>query len=372
MGVHLDSEAYPNTRYRLRDLRASAFFQLSEINVPMWTHATQSSKGFSRLWRNSGRALLAHAAVMGRFLFSKRPARVYIPYPGAFLLFLLSFLPAGLRPQRVIADVFISLYDTIVNDRRLIKQESLLARTLKRVEKRAYHFADTLIVDTRQNAQFLCALFDLPASKVKVIPLSTDEEHFQNTPYHPQTGLCHVLFVGTMVPLHGIETILEAAALLSDRTDIRFKLIGDGQDAFLVKSWMGTHQSTIEWERHWQSSEEIAREISQADICLGIFGAGNKTQRVCPFKIYAYAAVGRAIITGDTDWSREATSDLDCEPFATVPVNNARALAIKIAELADHRGLRTSLAANSNRFYLTALSNRAALEEFSICLINGE
>lgn len=371
MGVHLDSEGYPNTRYRLRDIRGDDSFQLSEINVPMWTDGTQSRTDLFRLGRSAGRALFAHAAVICRFLFSKKPDRIYIPYPAVFLLFFLSFLPAGRRPRRVIADAFISLYDTIVNDRNLIKRESLFARLLKRIEKRAYHFADALIVDTPQNAQFLADLFGLPPSKLEAIPLSTDEIHFRTAPYRPKPGICQVLFIGTMVPLHGIGTILEAAELLADRPDIRFALIGDGQDGELVKSWMDARHSTIEWERNWQTSEEIAQRIVEADICLGIFGAGAKTQRVCPFKIYAYAAVGRPIITGETAWVKEAVSDLAWQPFACVPVNDAKALASKIAELADQEALRNSLAENGREFYARRLSNHEALEKLKLCLLEA-
>ena len=368
IGVHLDSEAYPNTRYRLRDLRASPFFDLSEINVPMWSEATQHRNGLSRLGRNAGRMLFAHAAVICRLLFSKKPEQIYITYPAVFLLFLLSFLPVNLRSGRVVADAFISLYDTIVNDRRLLKRDCLPARLLRKIEGRAYHFADILIVDTPQNARFLAEFFDLPASKLEVVPLSTDEENFQTVPYIVRAGVCRVLFVGTMVPLHGIATILEAASLLSARKDIRFMLLGDGQDGALVESWLNAQSTTIVWERQWQSSEKIARYISESDICLGIFGAGDKTQRVCPFKIYAYAGIGRAIITGDTRWSKQVKGDLRWDPFAVVPVNDAKALATMIAELADKPELRSIFAANSRKFYLNSLSNVAALERLSQCL----
>lgn len=368
LGVHLKSEGYPNTLYRLRDLEASGQFRMVEINVPMWNQGTQHHYVFSRLTRGIWQASIAHIVVMARYLTSKRPERIYVPYPGVFVLFLLSCLPARLRPQRVVADVFISLYDTIVLDRRLLKQDGISARILKWVEWRAYVYADKLVVDTQQNARFLCSLFGLPEAKIAVTPLSIDETNFKCTPYHPRHGICRVLFVGTLVPLHGVGTILEAARLLSGRADIHFKLIGDGQDAPLVEAGLRTPLQ-LEWEREWQSSGRIAEEISQADICLGIFGAGDKTQRVCPFKIYAYASVGRAIITGETDWLKETTGRLSCEPFANVPVNDAVALAAKIAQLADDPALRTKLAASSHEFYQTHLGNRYALEKLTSCLL---
>ncbi|MCR4303661.1 MAG: glycosyltransferase [Gallionella sp.] len=362
LGVHLKSEGYPNTLYRLREMEASGLFQMSEINVPMWSESTQNRHGLSRLTRNLWRAVIAHIAVTIRYLAATRPERVYVPYPAVFVLFLLSWLPAWRRPGYVVADVFISLYDTIVLDRRLIKQGGLTARMLKWIETRAYAGADKLVADTPQNARFLCEIFKLPEAKIIAVPLSTDEIHFKYTPYLPSHGVCRVLFVGTMIPLHGMETILEAANLLSERSDIHFKLIGDGQDAPIVEARLRAHMPNLEWERTWQSSQQIAEEISRADICLGIFGAGGKAQRVCPFKIYAYASMGRAVITGETRWLRETVQPLG-ETFASVPVNNAAALAAKIIQLADAPALRANLAANSRQFYENHLSNQAALRQ---------
>ncbi len=371
LGVHLKSEGYPNTLYRLRDLEASGLFQMVEINVPLWNEGTQNRHGFARLTRNAWHAAFAHMAVMARYLTSaRRPERVYVPYPSVFVLFLLSWLPAKFRPQRVVADVFISLYDTIVLDRRLLRQNGIAAGILRWVEKRAYAYADRMVVDTRQNAQFICTLFGLPEAKAVATPLSIDEVHFKYAPYHPKPGVCRVLFVGTLVPLHGIETILEAIRLLSGRPDIHFNLIGDGQEAPLVEAWLHAHPMQLAWERNWQSSSRVAEAIGEADICLGIFGGGDKTQRVCPFKIYAYAATGRAIITGATDWLKEATGRLPYEPFAGVPIGAAAELAAKIAKLADDPALRAKLATSGHQFYQTHLGNRRALDGLASCLLD--
>lgn len=370
LGVHLKSEGYPNTLYRLSDLQSSGQFQMTEINAPMWHESSQGRRGISRIGRNLGRAIAAHGTVLLRYLAAGRRARVYVPYPAVFVLLLLSWLPRRLRPRHIVADVFISLYDTIVLDRRLLAPGGLPARVLKWVEHRAYLVADKLVVDTPQNVRFLCSLFALPEEKAVAIPLSINEGDFRYTAYVPRPGICRVLFVGTMVPLHGIQTILEAARLLSGRPDIHFRLIGDGEDASLIEAGLGAGLPNFFWERKWQPSSRIAQEISQADICLGIFGAGDKTQRVCPFKLYAYASIGRAIITAETLWLRESGAAAS-GAFASVPVSNAEALAEKIVQLAGDPLLRMTLAENSHEFYQTHLGNRRALEKLSPVVLFG-
>jgi len=362
MGVHLASEGYPNTLYRLKDLRSSDSFTVSEINVPMWTQGTHARQGISRLTRNFWRALFAHVSVVFQYLRKPRPALVYVPYPGIFLVALLSFLPRRLKPQRIVLDAFISIHDTVVNDRKILRQEGLPAALLKRIEKRAYRHADKLIVDTEQNAGFLREVFLLPETKVSAVPLSTNEEHFRHAPYAPRNGPVRVLFIGTLIPLHGMQNILGAASLLAHRDDIRFKLIGDGQDAHLIASHLKTAGTRLEWERNWQSPEQLFGEISQADICLGIFGAGDKADRVCPLKIYAYAAVGRPVITGDTSWLRESAKEFRRPVFAGVDRTDPALLAERIVQLAESPAERIRQSRESRAFYEARLSNRRALD----------
>jgi glycosyltransferase involved in cell wall biosynthesis len=208
-------------------------------------------------------------------------------------------------------------------------------------------------------------MFNLPATQVLAIPLSTNETEFTPIAHAPPNSVCTVLFVGTLIPLHGIAFILDAISRLAHRQDIGFRLVGDGQESAKIAAAIKPLGSRLVWVQGWQSSAQLAAEIANADICLGIFGEGNKTQRVCPFKLYAYAAMGRATITGDTQWLRESGA---AEAFASVPVGNGLALANRIASLAESPVERAALASASRAFYEKQLSNAVALEQLVDCL----
>jgi glycosyltransferase involved in cell wall biosynthesis len=370
LGVHLNSEAYPNTRFRLEGLQGTDAIAVSEINVPMSTGSLYKTGGFLRKIGSVIRGVFAHFMVLLKYVFSGKADIVYVPYPAVFVVFLLSWLPPGLRPKRLFVDAFISLYDTVVNDRALLKEDSVLARFLYRIEKRAYLFSTKIIVDTPQNLDFLASTFLLEKSKLLSIPLSTDEHQFQAENYRVEAGVCRVLFVGTLVPLHGIQTILDAASILSNRRDIAFRVIGDGQEAYRIEDWKLNNSASLHWERKWLSSKLVANEIQQADICLGIFGKGDKTRRVCPFKIYAYASVGRPIITGKTDWTEKLFEQTREQFLETTPVGDAEKLAGMISKLADDSGLREKLALASRKLYEHYLSNSIANEKLLDCLLS--
>ena len=370
MGVHLNSEAYPNTRFRIEGLKQSDQIEVSEMNFPMSTGNLYKAGGL--FWKILAgiRGMFAHFMVVLKYVFSGKPDIVYAPYPAVFMVFLLSWLPGKLKPKRIFVDAFISPYDTIVNDRALRKKNSVLARILYRIEKRAYLFSTKVIVDTPQNLDFLASVFLLEKSKLVSIPLSTDEHQFKPEKYRAEIGICRVLFVGTLVPLHGIQTILNAVSILSDRRDIVFRIVGDGQEAGKVEHWKLNNVTTLYWQRDWLPSALIAKEIERADICLGIFGSGYKTQRVCPFKIYAYAGVGRPIITGKTDWTDKLIEQTGEKFLETTPVGDAEKLAGMILKLADDSAQREKLALASRKLYDRYLSNSIANAKLLDCLLS--
>lgn len=370
MGVHLNSEAYPNTRFRIEGLKQSDQIEVSEMNFPMSTGNLYKAGGLFRKILAGIRGMFAHFMVTLKYVFSEKPDIVYVPYPAVFVVFLLSWLPGKLKPKHIFVDAFISPYDTIVNDRALLKKNSVLARILYRLEKRAYLFSTKVIVDTPQNLDFLVSVFLLEKSKLVSIPLSTDEHQFKPEKYRAEIGICRVLFVGTLVPLHGIQTILNAVSILSDRRDITFRIIGDGQEAGKVEHWKLNNVTTLYWQRDWLPSALMAKEIKRADICLGIFGIGNKTQRVCPFKIYAYASVGRPIITGSTDWTEKFQAEAGERFFETTPVGDAEKLADLILALANDPERREKWALASRKLYELHLSNAIANEKLLACLLS--
>lgn len=365
LGVHLNSEGYPNIRYRIQDLTKTSWLDTTEINVSMWKKNIPSKHNKIHFISSLFRAVYAHLSVTIRYLLHGRTALVYIPYPSVFIVFILSILPRALKPDKIVVDAFISLYDTVVNDRKLLSSRNWVSILLKRIEKRSYSYADFIIVDTPQNASHFCSEFSLSASKVIDIPLSTNEENFQIQHYKSNSTICRVLFVGTFIPLHGISAIITAANRLKDCPNILFRIVGTGQTAAEIENAIQQGATNLEWIKTWQTSETLARMIRESDICLGIFGASEKTQRVCPLKLYAYAACGRAIITGDTEWSRYVEKNLSYMPFETVAVNNGDALEKKIRKLSGSLECRQQLAKNSRRFYDEQLCNNIAISRLN-------
>jgi glycosyltransferase involved in cell wall biosynthesis len=182
-----------------------------------------------------------------------------------------------------------------------------------------------------------------------------------------------VLFIGTFVPLQGVEVIARAIVLLQSRPEIRFRIVGDGQSAASVQAILDQAGCTnVEWERGWQTAESLAAEIRAADICLGIFDAGDKAQRVWPLKNYGYMAVGRALISADTPAARALQQQhAGAQSWAGVAPGKPDELAAMIVELAADPARRSAYAEAAAAFFRQHLSGEVSLQALRRSLLVG-
>ncbi len=356
VGVYSDTPAYPNVYYLISALRSHPQVSVDVLHSQGWQPATHGRHGRRRIWHKLASLLWAHIRILAGMIWRPTAAVVYIPYPATPLASLLSWFGRRVAGEHIVIDAFISLYDTIVCDRKLYPANSFLAKVLFRIEKRAFRFADCIMVDTAENADYLAQLFDTPRSRFMVCPLFTDEENLSSQPYEPGSGIQNILFVGTMVPLHGIATVISAARLLQGKAPVHFTIIGDGQE----RARLLNAPDNVSWQKNWVDEAGLAKAIADADICLGIFGESLKADRVIPLKIYAYCRTGRAIITATTTATRSITAELLYEPFCCVPAGDAASLAEAITRLASDRELRNKYGDSAGRFYRDRLSNEKA------------
>jgi glycosyltransferase involved in cell wall biosynthesis len=269
----------------------------------------------------------AYARLVLQAVTTPRPDVVVILYPGHVDMLVLA--PVWkLRGVPVVFDPLLSLHDTVVSDRAMVDASSPKARLLARLDRAAFAFADLVVVDTPEVRDFYVARFGVRADKALVVWPGTDIDRL-GAPAEDSEVPGRVLFHGSFIPLHGIETIVRAAALLAD-TDLRFRLVGNGQQRpaveALIRELGGVPALTLVDP---MPLEGIGDEIRAASLCLGIFGTTPKTGRVVPFKVFEYMALRRPVVTGDTPAARHALG----ADVVLVPPGDATALADAIRAL---------------------------------------
>jgi len=361
-GTYQASEDYPNTRYFLQLLNTSVRFRLldewgGQLSAGRYYDRTRSWPAkllaFAGLGFNSLRAALR----IRRACLRLAPDFIYVPYPGVVVLWCLSFLPFQRKATILVVDSFISLFDTVVIDRKLLGQDSLAARLLLRFERRALQVADRVLTDTRLNADYYAHLLGLDADLFKPLPLSINAGGYCQV---REQAMAHqgikVLFAGSFVPLQGVEIIVRAAALLKARTDLEFRLVGDGQTANAIQALISELELTnVSWSRGWMNSADMLEEYRQADLCLGIFGGTDKAHRVWPYKNYQAMAAGKALVSMQTKALDFVTPETGY--FCPIPPENPQRLAAAIISLADDMQARRRLGQTAGLAFDTLLAS---------------
>jgi glycosyltransferase involved in cell wall biosynthesis len=321
---------YPRNAQVISCLRRAGV-EVVERHVPVW-------EGQNEKWRAGVTA--APRLVLAEMRLLRRPKlqvdAVIVGYPGHL------DLPAARRAARgrpVIFNPLVSLYDTLVGDRGRFRAQSLPARLLTAIDRRALGAADVVVADTQANADFFAELADLPEKQFAVCFVGAEERVFRPgwAPEEPATAV----FVGKLIPLHGLETILGAARFAPE---LRFRVIGSGQ----LDSLLESRPPNVEWVR-WVEYDLLPGELRRAACALGIFGTSDKARRVIPNKAFQALACGVPLVTADTPAARELLTD--GESALLVPPGDPEALADALRRVMTDPALASRLADGGHTVY---------------------
>jgi glycosyltransferase involved in cell wall biosynthesis len=254
-----------------------------------------------------------------------------IGYPGHFDIW-----PARRRRLPLVFNAMVSLYDTLVEDRHRFRRRSAVARMLRAADTAALRAVDAVVADTNANAKYLSELAGIQTPDVCYV--GAEERLFQPLWHRPQTFTA--LFIGKLIPLHGLPVILDAARLLPD---IAFRIVGTGQE----ERFLERRPPNVE-HVPWIPYDRLPNEYATAGCALGVFGSSEKAQRVIPNKVFQALAVGTPVVTAATEGVREL---LDDGHDALLVEASAEGIATAVRRLRDDARLATEIAASGRRTF---------------------
>ncbi len=307
--------AYPRNAQVISALRGAGV-DVREQHRPVWERRHN--------WSIGARQLLRLAEAERSLRRTHEEARdadaLIVGYPGHF------DLPAAKRVARgrpVVFNPLVSLFDTLVDDRARFRRGSPAASLVQLVDRRAFGRADLVVADTEAHAEFFREQFGLEEAALAVCLVGAEDRLFR--PGRQPAEPFHALFVGKLIPLHGIETILAAAALAPE---IPFRIVGSGQQEHLLAARPGN----VDWVP-WLDYEQLPAALHAAGCALGIFGTSGKAARVIPNKAFQAIACGTPLVTADTPAARELLTN--GHDALLVPAGDPVALAAAVRRLAQ-------------------------------------
>jgi glycosyltransferase involved in cell wall biosynthesis len=325
----------PRVRILIRGLQENSV-SFSECHSDVWGDVEDKSQitGFVSRLVHIFRWLSKYPSLIWRFLRLPSHDVVIVPYMGQLdVLVLWPFAKATKTP--IVWDAFISLYNTVVEDRKLISRRNPLAKILFFWEWLACKAADVIILDTKAHGDYFVETFTVPIDKVHVVFVGAEPEFFSrdnNKRINDPDNLT-ILFYGQFIPLHGIETIVRAAQLSRDK-NAHWIIIGKGQEEENIRSLLEDKPpDNLTW-LPWVSYDELIDWIQKSDICLGIFGDSDKAARVIPNKVFQIIMAGKPLITRDSPAIKELLN-ADMPGVCLIPPSDPLALVAAVEKLAQ-------------------------------------
>jgi len=352
---------YDRNQVLMRGMR-EAGIDVIECHVPLWEtmrYKTSALKGTAQYLALAGKLVLSYGRLCTRYLVTSDHDIVLVGYLGHFDVFPARLL-SWLRRKPLVFDAFVSLYDTAVEDREVIRRGSLGATMLRQIDKWSCKLADLVLLDTDQHIEYFRREFDLDSSKFQRVLVAADLAYAAQVQVARPADRFVVLNYSKFAPLHGIPYILDAANHLRDDPDIVFKIVGGGQTFAASKAYAERLRLENLEFIPWLEPEQLRRAMREAHVCLGIFGNTAKARRVIPNKVYQCLAAGAAVVTGRSPASEEML--IDHEHALLCDMASGRAIANAILELKGSPALCQRLGENGARLFRERCTPRIVVE----------
>jgi len=241
---------------------------------------------------------------------------------------------------------------------------SLLYRSLARIAGFLYRNCDRVVVVTPAFKDYLVEHWRVPEEKILVVENGVDVSLYRKLPasiaLRRELGAEEkfiVSYIGTMGNAHGLETLLEAAALLRERApEVLFLLVGEGADKERIVSFARSCKLNNLRFVGQQPREKIPAYISASDACLVLLKRSDVFKTVLPTKMLEFMACARPVILGVDGYARKVMEQANAGIF--IQPENPTELVEAVVRLAADPGLRETLGRNGRQHVLQHFSRQ--------------
>lgn len=224
----------------------------------------------------------------------------------------------------------------------------------RRVLEEVAALSDRLVVMSEQGAEFLRAIYRVPADKIDMIPHGIPDLPFVDPGFHKDRfgveGKVVLLSFGLLSASKGIEHVIAALpAILARHPNVVYFIVGtthphvkqrDGEIYRLSLQWLAEEkgvQSQVIFYNQFVTLEELVEFIGAADIYITPYQ--NQAQIVSGTLAYTLGA-GKAVISTPYGYAEEMLAD---ERGVLVPFRDPAALAAQVIDLLDHEAKRNTM-----------------------------
>lgn len=243
--------------------------------------------------------------------------------------------------KKLIVEMYISIYDTFVGDRKPLKGKQIeagsrQAKSMLQKDVLALTQSDFIIHTAQHELSYWEKLLgiEIERQKVAITPNFNVSDLVRSDSSDDTLRIC---WWGTFIPLHGLDNILQAMQMLQQQgVQFTCSLFGIDNDLFVTYSQkieQAQLQDYVYLRKDLRFSDRSLPEylVQQCDLALGIFGNTAKAENTVPNKLIEALSMAIPTLTRSSPALNEffAPNDLwTCQP-------NPEAIAESILTIAN-------------------------------------
>jgi glycosyltransferase involved in cell wall biosynthesis len=351
---------YPG--YRIKALQREVIDGVQITRVPLYPSHGQSGVGRLANYISFAACML----IYGLFR-AKKPDVIYAYHP-PLTVGIAAALVRFFRRVPVIYDIQDMWPDTL-KATGMFSNEKLL-RIVSRVCDWVYGQVDQIVVLSPGFKRLLIER-GVPSEKVDVIynwcAESSIDSMLSTPPVNfPVVSKLKILFAGNMGKAQSLETVIEAARLVQEKTSqVAFVFIGGGVEASRLEALAKTKKLEDVYFLPAVPMSEIGAYLSSADALLVHLKKDPLFSITIPSKTQAYMAAGKPILMGVDGDAADLVRAAGCGIVSES--GNAQALAEAVLSLMDLSAEdRNRMGESGKNFYREELSLRVGVERFGM------
>jgi colanic acid biosynthesis glycosyl transferase WcaI len=250
-------------------------------------------------------------------------------------------------------------------------ESSLLHRALGAVAKFLYERCDRIVVVSPAFREHLMRYWRVPEEKIAVVENGVETDLFAPASSSANGALRRELgadgkflasYIGTMGNAHGLETLLAAAAQLSQDPDVLFLLVGEGAEKQRIKTLAQSRGLANVRFLDQQPREKIPALISASDACLVLLKKTDVFKTVIPTKMLEFMSCARPVILGVDGQARQIIEDAGAGII--IEPENSAGLVTAISQLSSDRELGTAMGQKGREHILRNFSRQQMAERY--------
>ena len=228
-----------------------------------------------------------------------------------------------------------------------ISESSPIYKLFGWISKRLYRKADRILITSTMFRQYLQDNFQIADDVIGYLPQYAAAQ-FDQMPEAPQKDTVDLMFAGNVGAAQSLTTVLDAAEVLKDVSNLRFHIVGDGSELENLKKLAQKKGLSSVIFHGRKPPEQMPQYYAIADAMLVTLTADPFVGLTLPNKVQSYMAAGKPILAAANGEIPKVLAEARCGFYAEA--ENGKALADAVQQFLSSPD-RDKLGQNARAYY---------------------